>query len=86
MLAWISGAAYLAAVSGMAIYMIINGPAIWAAREAYNAAQIDQENTQFCQKFGMPRGTDSFATCVGYLADVRKRHAERVARELEPGF
>jgi hypothetical protein len=84
--AWIPGAAYLAAVGGMAIYMFVNGPAIQAAVESNKAEQIDQENTQFCQKLGMPRGTDVFATCVSYLTDIRKREAERVTRDLEPGF
>jgi hypothetical protein len=83
---WVPAAAYLATVSGTAIYMFVNGPAIRAAVESYKAEQIDQENTQFCQKFNMPRGTDVFATCVTYLMDIRKREAERVTRDLEPGF
>jgi predicted AlkP superfamily phosphohydrolase/phosphomutase len=84
--AWVPVAAYLAAVGGTAIYMFVNGPAIRAAVESYKAEQIDQENTQFCQKFNMPRGTDAFAACVSILTDIRKREADRVARDLAPGF
>jgi anti-sigma-K factor RskA len=78
--------AYVAALAGAVIYVFIhvfiNGPAIRAAIESHDAEQIDQENTVFCQNFDMARGTDAFATCASHLADIRKRHAERLARDL----
>jgi hypothetical protein len=81
-LAWAPGVAYVGALAVVVIYMIINGPAIRAATESHKAEQIDQENTLFCEKFGMARGTDAFATCASYLADLRKRNEERVTRDL----
>jgi hypothetical protein len=84
--AWAPGVAYVAAVGAVVIYMFIYGPAIRAEAESRNVEEIDQENTLFCQKFGMPRGTDAFATCVSYLADIRKRDEKRVSRDLDPVF
>jgi hypothetical protein len=73
-------------VGAVVIYMIIYGPAIRAEAESRKVEETDQEDTLFCQKFGMPRGTDTFATCASYLADVRKRDEERVSRDLDPIF
>jgi len=81
-LTWASGLVYVGALTVTGIYMLVNGPAIRAAANSYTAEQIQQENTAFCQRLGIPRGTEAFATCASVLADVRKRHEDRVTRDL----
>lgn len=81
-LGWAAGVAYVGTLAAVVIYLIINGPAIRAAIETSKAEQIDQENTVFCQKFGMARGSDAFAACASYLEDIRQRHERRVTRDL----
>jgi hypothetical protein len=34
----------------------------------------------------MPPGGESFTTCVGYLAEIRRLHGERVAAEAAGVF
>ena len=35
----------------------------------------------FCEKFRMPPDSDAFATCVGYLLEIRRLNAERINAE-----
>jgi hypothetical protein len=43
--------------------------------EAINA-QIDQENSALCAKFGFDSATEKFKGCMGDLADLRKRETD----------
>jgi hypothetical protein len=81
-LSWSAGAAYIGALVIVMIYVAINAPAMREATERYKAEQIDQDNTAFCQRFGMAGGTDAFAACASALGEVRKRHEERITRDL----
>jgi len=69
---------YVAALALVIIWLMINGPALREAAERHKAEQIDQENTLFCQKFGMARGTNDFAKCADYLEEIRKRQTDRL--------
>jgi hypothetical protein len=64
------------------VYVAINAPAMSEAGKRDRAEQIDQDNTWFCQRFGMARDTNAFAACASALGEVRRRHEERITREL----
>jgi len=68
-------------MSALAILLIAHAPTMRAAAERLKAEQTDEENRMFCQKFHMASDTESFATCVGYLTEIRRRHGERLAAE-----
>jgi hypothetical protein len=73
--------AYLVAVTGVCTVLVIKGPQMRAAAEAEQARLIAEEDKLLCEKLGMPHGTADFSRCAGYLAEVRKQHAERLAAE-----
>ncbi|MEA2841196.1 MAG: hypothetical protein QOF41_2526 [Methylobacteriaceae bacterium] len=73
--------AFIGAASAFAIWAIVFAPRMWRAAERLKAEQVDQENGIFCEKFRMPPGSESFATCVMYLTEVRRRHGDRIAAE-----
>jgi hypothetical protein len=73
--------AFIAAVSAFAVWAIVFAPTMWRAAERLKAEQVDQENGIFCEKFRMPPGNESFATCVMYLTEVRRRQGDRIAAE-----
>jgi hypothetical protein len=73
--------AFLAAVTAFAIWAIVFAPTMWRAAERLKAEQVDQEDRIFCEKFRMPPGSESFAACVTYLTEVRRRHGDRIAAE-----
>jgi hypothetical protein len=73
------GFAVIAAVAAIAVYAVFYAPGMWQAAERLRAEQIGQEDKEFCAKFLMPPGSEGFATCTNNLAEIRKRHAERLA-------
>jgi hypothetical protein len=73
--------AYLVAVIVGCVHFGINGPQIYAAAEAEKARIVAEENQRYCGKLGMQPGTTSFSDCARYMDEVRKLHAERVAKE-----
>jgi hypothetical protein len=73
--------AFVAAVSAFAVWAIVFAPTMWRAAERLKAEQVDQENRIVCEKFRMPPGSESFAACVTYLTEVRRRHGDRIAAE-----
>jgi hypothetical protein len=73
--------AFIAAVSAFAIWAIVFAPTMWRAAELLKTEQVDQEDRIFCEKFRMPPSSESFATCVMYLTEVRRRHGDRIAAE-----
>lgn len=46
--------------------------------EAEMQKQIEQEDSQLCQKFGIQAATDKFVGCMSDLADLRDRHLKMV--------
>lgn len=47
--------------------------------EAEMLAQIKQEDSALCTKFGMPAETQRFLDCMSDLARLRNRHVQMVA-------
>ena len=74
------------AVSACAVYAAANGPVLWSAGQRLKTERIQQEDRMFCEKLQMPPGSESFPTCAGYLAEVRRLHGERVAGEAAGVF
>jgi len=68
-------------VSALAIYAIVSTPAMWRSAERFRAEQSRQEDRAYCEKFRMPPGSESFATCAADLAEIRRLHGNRLAAE-----
>jgi hypothetical protein len=64
-----------------AVYAAAIGPVVYSTGQRLRTEQLQQEDKLFCQKFNMPFGSESFPTCVGYLSQIRRLHAERVGAE-----
>ena len=78
-------AAFLFAAASLAIvalYMVVNGPQSAKVAELQTAREIENENVAFCRKLGVDQNSAKFVTCADGLADIRRRHAERLS---EPG-
>jgi hypothetical protein len=73
-----AAAAYVAILAFVVIWLTINAPALQQAAERHRAEQIDQENSLYCEKFGMTRGADNFDKCAGYLEEIRRRQTDRI--------
>jgi hypothetical protein len=80
-IAWLQkalAAALAAGLIAMALLGVIYGPVIRQNVERATAEEIAQENRVFCEKFGMGPATSAFASCVGALTEIRRRHEERL--------
>ena len=78
-------AAFLFAAASLAIvalYMVVNGPQSAKVAELQTAQEIENENVAFCRKLGVDQDSAKFVTCADGLADIRRRHAERLS---DPG-
>ena len=64
---------------------LITVPAMRIAAAAQLAREISNENTEFCEKFGVRVGTPDFITCADELSLVRQRQTER-DRAAEAGI
>jgi hypothetical protein len=62
-------------------HVLINGPRARVMIEWQNANEIAQEDLALCGKFGAVPGTSAFRTCADELAQIRRRHHER----MDPG-
>jgi hypothetical protein len=69
---------YVTILAFVVVWLTINGPALRQAADRQRAEQIDQENTLYCEKFGMTRGTGNFDKCAGYLEEIRRRQTDRI--------
>lgn len=74
------------AVSAGAIYAAAYGPSLWRGAQELKAEQIKQEDRMFCKNFHMPPDSENFATCVGYLSEIRRLHGDRLAAEAAGVF
>ena len=74
-LAYAAVAAILAAFGLHAVF--ISGPDMRAAVHETVMRAIADEDHQFCERFGMRLGTDSFAVCSRELSIIRQRQIER---------
>jgi hypothetical protein len=85
-LGWLGGAFMAAAVvvgAWILVHALINGPKARAMIERQNANQIVQEDLAFCGKFGVAPGTPAFSTCADELAQIRRRHEERMGADRD---
>jgi hypothetical protein len=67
----------LAATAVVTGYLINGSADIRAAAEAETNRAIDQENKDFCARFGAGPETSRFAECAAALKIVRDRETER---------
>jgi hypothetical protein len=77
---------FATAVSACAIYAAAVGPTLWSTEERLKVEQLQLEDKMFCERFRMPPGGESFATCVAYLTEIRRRHGDRLAAEAAGVF
>ena len=93
----IPGIVFALGVSACAVFAAANGPALWSGAEQGStqrssspnerkAEQVQQENKLYCERFRMPPGGESFATCVGLLSEIRKLQGDRLAAEAAGVF
>ena len=81
----VGSAVFLFAAASLAIvtlYMVVNGPQSAKVAELQTAQEIENENVAFCRKLGVDQDSAKFVTCANGLADIRRRHAERLS---DPG-
>ncbi len=55
----------------------VAGQAARATAQAQLEQTIADENSEFCEKFGMPAGAREFVACSQELAIIRRRQVER---------
>ena len=67
--------------AGVVVFAVMTGPARREASERLRTEQIAAEDSIYCEKLRMPRGTDDFALCAGYLREIRDRQADRSAHD-----
>jgi len=69
------------AVGSFGLYAIVSAPSALQTAERVKAEQIRMEDREYCEKFRMPPGSEAFATCAADLAELRRRHRDRVVAE-----
>jgi hypothetical protein len=84
-LRWAGSAAF--ALSALALaYMLagalINGPQARAAAERDRAIAIEQEDQTFCSSLNISPTNEMYARCRSGLADIRRRHEERLSADI----
>jgi hypothetical protein len=78
---WAVAAAFVFAMASRGVMLFlatVSGPKAAKAAGAHKAQQIEQENPIFCSA---STKTGAFVTCVSDLAEVRRRHAERLSEQ-----
>lgn len=75
-------AVFLVSLAAFCALLVIKGPAMRAAAEAEEARVIAEENTAFCNKFGMGPATGRYAECAAGLAEIRDRYLQRSVNDL----
>jgi len=66
----------------MLITSLIYGPAARAAAEREEAMAIEKESRIFCSGLGLVAGSELYARCTDGLAEIRRRHQERLTSDL----
>lgn len=67
----------LGLAAALGIYAIVVAPETMRNAERLRAAQIQQEDREYCTGLKMPPGTDSFTACTAGLAEIRRRQHDR---------
>jgi len=77
-------AALWAVLAALIVTIIVGLPRILENRaiaEQRRAAEISNENRYYCEKWGMPAGTDKHASCVLDLQEIRAKEEQRIAND-----
>jgi hypothetical protein len=69
-----------------AVMLYRHGNGLRAAAEALIAEEIEQENREFCGDLGMGPETARHIECAKGLMKIRKRHRERIVRDMIGGL
>jgi hypothetical protein len=83
-LAWLGFVVFAAVLCYVLASAFSNGSEARAKAESQKAAEIEQENSAFCNKFGMGPGSSVFAACWDDLMAIRQRERERHSKEFDP--
>ncbi|MCP4620288.1 MAG: hypothetical protein GY844_28105 [Bradyrhizobium sp.] len=67
--------------AGLAIFALLTAPAQRAASAQLRTDEIAAEDRDYCRRLRMPEGTADFAACSTLLKELRKREADRSARD-----
>ena len=67
----------------MLITSLIYGPAARATAEREQAMAIEKESRVFCTGLGLLAGSELYARCTDGLAEIRRRHQERLTSDLD---
>ncbi|MHC2337177.1 hypothetical protein [Bradyrhizobium sp. USDA 4454] len=71
-------AVFIAIMAAFGLYAVfVAGPAMRAAAHDDLVRRVADEDRQFCGKFGMGAGTDTFVACSRELSIVRQRQVDR---------
>lgn len=69
------------------VYMLITGliygPAARATAEREEAKAIERESRVFCTGLELVAGSELYARCTDGLAEIRRRHQERLTSDLD---
>lgn len=60
------------------VCVVISATGMRPFGEAVMQKQIEREDSQLCQKFGMQAETQKFLDCMSDLGDLRDRHLQLV--------
>ena len=71
------------ALAVVAVAMVQKAPEVRAATERQLATEIAQENSAYCEKWGMQAGTRQHVICTLDLDEMRARQAKRLALGVE---
>ena len=84
-LAGICRIALYATVTALALWLVIHFPDMAAARSqayAHEILAVDQENHDYCEKWGMQAGTHAHMVCVLDLKELRQTDRRRMIAAL----
>ena len=70
---------YLALGVAVCGLLVVHGSRVRADAEAEKARAVEEENQEFCTRFGSGPDTARYSECAGALKDVRSRHDQRNA-------
>ncbi len=76
-LAWIVVGSCAIFTAGVIASAAINGPKLRAIAEQKAAAELDAEDSAFCQKLGMSSGTEADRNCKLDLTELHRRQEDR---------
>lgn len=70
-------------IAGLAFWIWQTAGPARAALEQQRQSEIAAESRLFCEKWGQPAGTQSYAACVADLNTIREQHEKRIIGDAE---